>query len=168
MATVRRILLQKGYFPKELPPTFFTEQFARYASSRNGRAVIQAYKPPNNFTECVAFELALPGGGRRPLAIPHPASYATLADLVAGSFRRLLKKAARSKCSRSRPTYRVDEARAIRPMMKPSNVARERAVVRGGARFILKVDVSQFYPSLYTHAIGWAVDPRMTSISGTR
>jgi hypothetical protein len=59
------------------------------------------------------------------------------------------------------PHNRADEARAIRPLFKPSNVARERAIVRGGARYLLKVDVSQFYPSLYTHAIGWAIDPQL-------
>jgi len=26
---------------------------------------------------------------------------------------------------------------------------------------LLKVDVNQFYPSLYTHAVGWAIDPKL-------
>lgn len=29
------------------------------------------------------------------------------------------------------------------------------------ASYLLKVDVSQFYPSLYTHAVGWAIDPKL-------
>lgn len=161
MATIYRTLLAKGYFPKELPPTFFTEQFAQYATSRNGRSVLGRFRPTNSFTECVTYELALPGGGRRPLALPHPGSYSSLSRLVAQSFRRLLKKAAGSKCTRSRPIYLSDADRALRPATKPSNLARERAVVRGGARYVLKVDISQFYPSLYTHAIGWAIDPKL-------
>jgi len=32
-------------------------------------------------------------------------------------------------------------------------------LARGGSRVLLKADVNQFYPSLYTHAIGWAVNP---------
>jgi len=32
---------------------------------------------------------------------------------------------------------------------------------RAGSSFVLKTDVSQFYPSLYTHAVGWAVDPQL-------
>ena len=44
-------------------------------------------------------------------------------------------------------------------MVRSSNLARERAALRAGASFLLKADVNQFYPSLYTHAVGWAVDP---------
>jgi len=45
--------------------------------------------------------------------------------------------------------------------MNPANLARERAALRGGASFLVKLDVSQFYPSLYTHAVGWAIDPKL-------
>src|SRR5262249_30261861 len=34
-------------------------------------------------------------------------------------------------------------------------------VSRAGATHLLKVDISQFYPSLYTHAVGWAVDSKL-------
>jgi hypothetical protein len=33
--------------------------------------------------------------------------------------------------------------------------------LRAGGSFLLKADVSQFYPSLYTHAVGWAIDPKL-------
>lgn len=33
--------------------------------------------------------------------------------------------------------------------------------MRTGARYLLKLDISQFYPSLYTHAVGWAVSPEL-------
>jgi hypothetical protein len=161
MATIYRTLLARGYFPKELPPTFISEHFAQYATSKLGRATLQNFRPFNSFTDCVTYELALPGGGRRPLALPHPGSYSELAQLVSKSFRRLLKKAAGSKCTRSRPVYVDNGDRALRPSTKPSNLGRERAIVRGGARHLLKVDISQFYPSLYTHAVGWAIDPKL-------
>lgn len=161
MPTVYRILLSKGYFPKELPPNFFSEHFAIYASSRVGRMCLKKYKPADNFTRCTDYELALAGGGRRPLALPHPWSYAELAGIVARSFRRLLKKSGRSRCSRSRPVYEDGGHRALRTSIRASSLARERVAVRAGARYLLKADVSQFYPSLYTHAIGWAIDPKL-------
>jgi hypothetical protein len=46
-------------------------------------------------------------------------------------------------------------------MVKPPNLSRERAAIRAGSSFLLKTDVSQYYPSLYTHAVGWAVDPKL-------
>jgi hypothetical protein len=159
--TIYRTLLTRGYFPKELPPAFSSEQFARYATSKTGRLVLSNYKAEDNFTECIRYYLALPGGNPRELSIVHPFSFAQLAALTAKNFSRLLTKAARSPFSRSRPVYAADRQRAIYPMVKTSNLAKERAISRAGGSFLLKADVSQFYPSLYTHAVGWAIDPKL-------
>ncbi|MGO8793458.1 MAG: RNA-directed DNA polymerase [Candidatus Sulfotelmatobacter sp.] len=159
--TIYRTLLSRGYFPKELPPAFFTEQFGKYATTKKGRAVISEYRPADKFTQCVSYQLARPGSDRRELKIPHPASFSKLASLTGKYFGRLLRKAGSSPFSKSRPLYVVGANRAIRPRFKPSNLPRERAACRSGSSFVLKTDVSQFYPSLYTHAVGWALDPRL-------
>jgi hypothetical protein len=159
--TVYRSLLTRGYFPKELPPAFFTELFARYAVTKSGRSTISAYTPADSFTECIKYRLALPGLDRRELRIPHPHSFAKLAQLIAKNLGRLLKKASSSPFSRSRPIYASGRQRALLPMVKPVNLPRERAAIRAGSSYLLKTDVSQFYPSLYTHAVGWAVDPKL-------
>ncbi|MHB8879733.1 MAG: RNA-directed DNA polymerase [Myxococcaceae bacterium] len=159
--TIYSVLLSRGYFPKELPPAFSTEEFARYATTNAGRRLLRAYQPPGNYTECVEYYLALSGAHRRVLSIPHPFSYAALAALVAKNFKRLLARAGASKFARSRPVYVADGARAFRPLTSPANTFREKAATRAAARVLLKADVSQFYPSLYTHAVGWAVDPKL-------
>jgi hypothetical protein len=159
--TVSRTILTRGYFPKEMPPAFFTERFAHYAATAAGRATILAYNPTDNFTECVKYRLARSGSDSRSLQLPHPVSFARLTALIAKHFGRLLKKASRSKFARSRPHYVTDRDRAIEPAFKPSNLAREKAAIRAGSSFLLQADVSQFYPTLYTHAVGWAVDPQL-------
>lgn len=159
--TIYQTLLARGYFPKELPPNFFTEQFAQYATSKIGRGVINAYKPSDNFTECFSYWLALPNLQRRELRTPHPYAYAQIASLTARHFRRLLKRAASSKFSKSRPIYQTGRHRALHPATNPANLARERSALRAAASCLLKVDVNQFYPSLYTHAVGWAIDPKL-------
>jgi hypothetical protein len=161
MPTIYRTLLAKGYFPKELPPSFFSSHFAVFGTSKLGRQALLSFKPASEQTDCAPFDLALAGGGRRALTIPHPASYAQLAHAVAKNFRRLLTKAGRSKCARSKPVYSATGDRALRSSVKPANLSRERAIVRGGARYLVKADINQFYPSLYTHAIGWAIDPAL-------
>lgn len=158
--TIYHSLLARGYFPKELPPAFFTESFAKYAATRHGRATIKAYSPVDNFTECVKYRLALPGLDRREFRIPHPASFAKLAALTAQNFGRLLR-ASSSQFSRSRPVYSDARQRPLLPMVKPTDLPNERTATRAGSSYLLKTDVSQFYPSLYTHAIGWAVDPKL-------
>jgi hypothetical protein len=159
--TIYRNLLTRGYFPKELPPSFFTEQFAQYATSKLGRAALKNYKPSDGFTECFDFSLALPNLQRRQLRTPHPYAFAQLAMFTAKHFRRLLTKAGASRFSKSRPIYQTGRHRALHPMMNPTSLARERAAIRGGASYLLVVDVNQFYPSLYTHAVGWAIDPKL-------
>jgi len=159
--TIFHTLLMRGHFPKELPPAFFTEQFAKYATTKVGRKTLADYKAADNFTECVKYQLALPGAQHRELRIPHPASFAHLAEITAKNFRRILTRSGRSPFSKSRPVYLTGHQRAIRPGLKPSNLGRERAALRGAGSFLLKADVSQFYPSLYTHAVGWAIDPKL-------
>jgi hypothetical protein len=159
--TIYQTLLSRGYFPKELPPAFFTEQFAQYATSKSGRDVISKYKPADMFTQCVSYQMARPGSDRRELKIPHPYAFAQLARLTAKHFARLLTKAGTSKFSKSRPVYATGRRRAVSPMFSLANLARERAACRARATFLLKADISHFYPSLYTHAVGWAIDPKL-------
>ncbi len=159
--TIQQTLLSRGYLPKELPPAFFSEPFAKYARTKNGRATLSAFKPADGYTECTKYRLARPGGELRELKIPHPAVYWKLAALVAANFGRLLKKAGASKFSKSRPVYAANRYRALGTSFNPSNLARERMICRAGSAFLLKADISHFYPSLYTHAVGWAVDPKL-------
>src|SRR5262250_2079102 len=121
--TIYRTLLARGFFPKELPPAFSTEEFSRYATTAKGRLVLADYKPLDGFTECVPYQLALPGYGMRQLQIPHPATFADLARLIAKHFRRLLQKAGSSKFSKSRPVYTDSGHRALRSLFRPSNLA---------------------------------------------
>lgn len=149
--------------PKELPPAFFTVGFAAYASTRKGRYLLEKYRPINGSTDCVPFDLSLPGLERRPLRIPHPAAYHRLVRLTSKNFRRLLLKAGRSRFSKSRPIYVPGKFRSISTNVKPANLARERAATRAGGSYLVKLDVSHFYPSLYTHAVGWAIDSKLRS-----
>lgn len=159
--SIRGTLLARGYFPKELPPFFFTSDFARYASTPSGKKALDSYKPTLSSTDCVSYHLALPGGEHRHLQIPHPHGFNKLAAIVAKAFPRLLTKGAKSAASRSRAVYGQASFRALHAMTLPANQRRERALTRAGASFVLNVDISQFYPSLYTHAVGWAIDPKL-------
>jgi hypothetical protein len=159
--TIRHTLLAKGYLPKELPPAFFSGDFSTYATTKAGRQKLEQYRPPDNLTECVSYRLAVPSEEYRLLRIPHPATFTCLVGEVTKAFRRLLTKAGVSSFARSRPVYTTADYRAIRPLIDPANISRDRALSRSGASFLVKADVSQYYPSLYTHAVGWAIDKKL-------
>jgi len=158
--TIKATLLARGYLPKELPPSFYSDAFAVFASSKSGRTLIAAHTAPGGM-ECVRYTLAMPGGSNRDLLIPNPIAFTKLVEISAKSFGRLLRRAHRSDISRSGPSYVVGSHRAIIPSLKPSNLPRERAKARAGAAFVAKADVSHFYPTLYTHAVGWAIDAKL-------
>jgi hypothetical protein len=159
--TILNTLLSRGFFPKELPPAFSTEQIGKFARSQKGRLLLSNYKPLDSYTECIQYSLARPGGDRRELKIPHPATFYNLAVLASKHMSRLLQKSGTSKFSRSRPVYTPGASRAIGTRSRFNRLTRERAYSRSGASYLLRTDVSHFYPSLYTHAVGWAIDPKL-------
>lgn len=165
--TIYHALLSRGYFPKELPPAFYTEGFAVYAASAQGRRILE-HPQTAELTNATTFRLAGPGALARELAIPHPYSFAALARLIAENFSQLLGKAGASPFSRSRPVYNPSAERAFLPSFRPKNLARERMVARAGGAYLVRADISHFYPSLYTHAVGWAVNPELRSKANWR
>ena len=158
--SIYRTLLSRGYFPKELPPAFYTGEFAEYAESEQGRRVLEGGQVPQ-LTNSTTFRFALPGTLAREMTIPHPHSFAALAKIVATNFPTLLTHAAASPFSRSTPRYDPTAKRALSPRFLHKNLARERLIARAGGAYVVKADISHFYPSIYTHAVGWAIDPEL-------
>jgi len=151
-------ILARGYFPKELPPAFYTDQFAQFARTATGRATL-AHPPAKLSTSPIRYRVARVGLVHRDFRIAHPQSFYTLTRLIARNFSKLLKLSGRSSFSRSRPVFAAHKHRAIDTAYKPKNLSREKANARAGALFLLKADIAQFYPSLYTHAVAWCVSP---------
>jgi hypothetical protein len=46
--TIYKTFLLRGYFPKELPPSFFTDIFAQYATTKKGSKMLAAYARRRN------------------------------------------------------------------------------------------------------------------------
>jgi hypothetical protein len=153
--TIYKTLLRRGYFPKELPPLFTTEDFADFATTTAGRKILEAFKAPGNFTQCVNYTLARPGNERRELAIPHPATFSELARLTAKNFKRLLKKAHSSPISRSAPSYSASSYRAINPR-STMGFPREKDPKRAEEPVLLfkLMSVTSIHPCIRTRSVG--------------
>ena len=138
-----------GYLPKELPPAFSSRPLAAaYSQLRETRPDVETY--PSKFS------LARAGGLRRTTEIPNPFSQMSLTEHCAANWTRFRTIAAQSAISTSRPLIaKRDEPRALRHLGSPEKYERVRRSV--GARFTLATDVSNFFPSIYTHAVDWAV-----------
>lgn len=149
--TMIQSLLEAGYFPRELPPPFTTLSFAAYA-------LLHGSNWHNAWTHCVTHNLARPGGLRRTLEIPNPVSFFHLANVTASGWPRIYSHTRQVLLSASRPYVMNNSPRAVISRYSMRERPRLRALRRRSDRYLLRADLSQFYPSLYTHAIGWALE----------
>jgi hypothetical protein len=147
-------LLSKGYFPRELPPPFITDNYA--ALLKGGTGI-----PQNLLDSCpqsrpAIYNLARAGTLRRKLSLLNPISYLKLSMLAEQKSADLEAMANKSPLSLTKPITTHPD-RAIERHTPLSNLSARRAAVRYAARYVLKTDVARFYHSIYTHSIPWAI-----------
>ena len=153
-------LLARGYFPKELPRPFVTVPFAN---------VITATKqPPGDFSEQAVrgnqlapaklgrYSHARGGLFRRPLNICNPVHYYLLCRDLMRYWAFISGRTKGSRLAATAPEFKP-AGRAINGRFEQ----RERPSVaqdsRLGRRYVLRTDIVQFYRSIYTHSIPWAL-----------
>lgn len=140
-------LLGRGYLPAEMPPPFTSLSFARAAP--------YLPDPGSEWTEPARFNLARPGGLSRVLTIPGPASHLKLARAIGASMVDLEAAFASSDLSLSIP--KKDVNRAFVTSVSFGDRPNARVQRMHTARYTLISDVSEFYRSIYTHSIPWAL-----------
>jgi hypothetical protein len=156
-------ILERGYFPKELPPCFSTGTYAT-ALTKAGATPPPQFDPKGSLPDSkpVTFALARPGTLRRRLAMPHPTAFYRVSKLLADHWTTIATHCAMSSLSLSIP---VDDTVGRAVKMKHGFAARpvRRAVDRAGSRYLLRADLAEFYPTLYTHSIPWALHTKPTA-----
>ena len=154
-------ILARGYLPKELPPPFTSESLG---------TAVQAHRQnlPTNFS-CTpgnqgnvrsrpsVHNLARAGTLRRKLSIPNPINYFQLAEAIDAHQQALLQHVTSSKFSLTIPQPALGDRRAIAPVKHWSYLPIARSLCRASARYVLQTDIDNFYPSIYTHVIPWAL-----------
>lgn len=150
-------LLAKSYFPAELPPCFTTATFAAACSFPNG--IPLGFRNPATAQLC-NFSLAKAGNARfrRRLSLVNPIIFFQIATSIASNWSALERHMATSTLSLSTAVYRPQHARALSHLSySPAIRVDRQAKDRGTAKAILVADISEFYHSIYTHSISWAL-----------
>lgn len=149
-------MLFRGYFPKELPPAFNTYDFA--LDAENIRKTL-ANLWTDRISEPSVFSIPKNGIGRRKISIVNPYSFYNLASLLTSDaiYSNLQKVCSQSKISSSEPRRcEYLNKRAIIPKCKSVSDFQTIKLYRGlYKRVELKIDISCFYSTIYTHAITW-------------
>jgi hypothetical protein len=149
-------LLDKGYFPKELPPPFTTSKFAQAVAGPHAPPLTGPFSTAPAFSMMCVHNLVRTGGLRRNLGIPNPKHFYRLANHVAANWGNLTACTNLSPFSLTKPVDGRPD-RAISPEHDFTERTVIRARLRSTCRFVLKADVSRFFPSIYTHSIPWAI-----------
>lgn len=178
-------LLQRGYFPKELPPSFNTYKYAlkggdflqklNMALTNPGAFVArgpveaeQDYnhrlnefkkKYGNSASAPAHYSIEKSDVSRRMLHIPNPFNYLKLADLIVNNETAIFDNIPASAYSISKAYYESDiSERCIKAKGLPLFVYQREKLKAGMAKnYEVKIDVANFYPTVYTHSITWAL-----------
>lgn len=158
-------LIARGYFRAEIPPVIvgsgLAEEYRRVlpfvrdmTNKKNGLPV----------TLPEYYSAAAYGLRRREMLIPNPANQLAVADVIANNWQDIQRHYNKSAISMSKhdisppvtrngPCYKP----AVETTMGRETMKKARFLQIAGHSHILKADISQFFPSVYTHSIAWAL-----------
>lgn len=168
-------LVSKGYFPRELPPVFTTNDFGQHINdildewrtkivfSSNSAGKVPNTKKKKSHAHTYAVDhaeveiISKPKRGyeRRNIHITHPIPQALLSFELAKNWKTVQKWL-------SRQTFSLDEIRVsdrYERSIKGINFhihRAKKAYIEATSDWLVKTDISRFYPTIYTHSIAWA------------
>lgn len=156
-----KALLAHGYLPRELPPLFGSETFG--GVTKSAALPDSMLNAKAEWTQPTHHNLARVGGLRRRLTVPNPVNFFRLATAFDKNSAALMAEWQKSPYSQTTPKVMTSGQRGI------SNESTDRATAKAhsrvGAKYLLRADISQFYPSIYTHTIPWALHTKKTAKS---
>lgn len=159
-----RRLVSKGALPENLPPVFTSRMLVDvFDPSESGRyRVTQSRRG-----KLAGFNASKRGQQRRLFAVPHPLFQHDAALFFERNWDSLSKVYDGSNGSASKPQFPVGGLRAVE-IMSQGKLPTLRLQKLASKRFCLITDVSRCFPSIYTHAIPWALDGREAAKSDRR
>lgn len=149
-------LITKGFLPEELPPVFTSEDLSKVLREIIPQIDILDPLIGKKRLPSKALHFSIPkvGGYRRNLSVPNPLFYIRLSKTISDNWAEIYKHTEKSTLSMSR--LKLGSSRAIaKPIF--DELIQERIIRSAGSRHLLKVDISRFYNSIYTHSIPWAL-----------
>ncbi|MBL8156238.1 MAG: RNA-directed DNA polymerase [Anaerolineae bacterium] len=152
-------ILGRGYFPPEMPPMFTTESF----SSIVDLSLPSAFEDTSKTALVCRHDIPSIKLRRRIASLVNPITYYCLAKSIAANWNEIDTHCQASRISASSPAEGGDSERSIKPQKTHDELSFERLGLRSMSRYILKTDISRFYPSIYTHSIPWALHTKKTA-----
>lgn len=152
-------LVSNGYLPiEELPPPFTTEELglASIALYNHFKSLDNSIKKKYRETQCIQYSTPKVGLSRRIFGIPNPIHQIELSKIISDNWNEIRRIYNNSKISASVPKKDFKGTRAIKKF-DFKKFKEKRIEVSFNKVFELKTDIAKYFPSIYTHAIPWAM-----------
>lgn len=153
-------LIHRGYLPYELIPAISTKDYAEKIEEISNK--IQSFKGEKSSKYCT-YTIPKVKHVRRLLAIPNPYHQLKLSQLLVSNWDNIKQYINSSPISFSKPIVNkltVNSSREERTFSREINlseISKKSILYSTDSRYLLKADISRFYPTIYTHIIPWAL-----------
>ncbi len=157
-------LIQYGYFPSEIPPTFNTSSLGDNLDNLS-LSVLERWNKvrKTNITEskCCLYSVPRVKNFRRILHIPNPFYQIILCDYIENNWVKIEAHLNQSSLSVSKPVLPIQRenhfSRSFDTIKDIINIEQEIAIKSTKYSYMLKTDISRYYSTIYTHSIPWAL-----------
>ena len=150
----RFTLLNAGLYPETLPPSFNSSDAKRAFRGLVGR--LDDEKFHERKTDFSRYSGTKHDGNRRLFGTPNIVSYFHISSFIWKNWSHFDKKFEQSAYSIGKPKVMADGSDRSVKVPSLSELSKHSSENISYAPFVLKADISQCFPSIYTHSISWA------------
>jgi hypothetical protein len=153
-------LIERGYFPKELPPPFDTSDLSAEIDEilESWENTCKNTRSKYNTSKTIVYSISKGKLSRRFLQIPNPLHFSILSKKIVSHWNDYEKVFRLSEYSRSFPVpEKAKEKRSVSTAIKSVAEFKNSLLNISIDKLIeVRVDISKFYQTIYTHSIAWA------------
>lgn len=148
-------LMGKGLFPETLPPCFVSKDLERCFTDITASLEDKQFHNGRG-TSYTRFSGTKHDGSRRSYAAPNPIPYFSICAFLEKNWQKFEDRFKQSPFSVSSPRVgkKTDERAVVVPSLSELSVKASKNIRY--SPYMLKTDISQFFPSIYTHSIAWS------------
>lgn len=151
-------MLERGYFPENVPPAFKIRNLHLSSSEALESDQYLTDKP----TEGARYNSTKRGGQRRIFTLPNPVFMIDAAKYFIKYRDQIEEHLSLSSDSCSYPQFDEDSSRPISITSFPEfhKVRRKNFAL---SRYVIRTDISRYFPSIYSHSLPWAIHGKTAS-----
>ena len=150
---IHKRLIEKGYFPDEMGFWFSSESFAKEIDFISSNVSFDKRK----ISKLMKYSIPKGRYNRRNLGIMNPYQYFFLCKEIHENWSEIEIHLKKSNISLTAPVFKIGTARAISRKYTFEDISGIFLTKSVGANYVLKTDISRYYPTIYTHSIPWAL-----------